>query len=456
MARPIAGTLVSLGIFCAAVAARAEAPVYVLDLKGAVGVGSGDYIERGLGQARTAGGGLVVLRMDTPGGLVSSTRKIIQAILASPIPVATFVAPSGAQAASAGTYILYASHVAAMAPGTNVGAATPVEIGGLPAPPEQPTNSRRKRPAEGTEETAPPDTPMERKIVNDAAAWLRSLAELRGRNAEWAERAVRQAASITAAEALKENVIDLVAADLGDLLAQLDQRTVKVGGKEQALRTAGAPISVLAPDWRAQLLTTLTDPNVALILMLIGVYGIMFEFLNPGFVLPGVMGGVSLLLALAAFAVLPIDYAGLALLLLGIALMIGEAFSSGIVLGVGGLCAFALGAIFLFDQPPGVDLSLSWPVIASTSLSSAMFLILVVGMSLRARRRAVVSGREEMIGSRAKVLDWSGQEGRVYVHGEVWQARASQPLAPNQEVRIVALQDLTLIVEPARRGDDHA
>jgi membrane-bound serine protease (ClpP class) len=449
MARPIAGILVGLGILCTGVAARAQAPVYVLDLRGAVGVGSADYIERGLEQARAARVGLVVLRMDTPGGLVSSTRKIIQAILASPVPVATFVAPSGAQAASAGTYILYASHVAAMAPGTNVGAATPVQIGGLPDLPEEPTRSRRTRRADGPEETpAPRDNPMERKIVNDATAWLRSLAELRGRNVEWAEQAVRQAASITAAEALKEHVIDLIASDLGDLIAQLDQRTVKLAGKDEVLRTAGAPISVLQPDWRAQLLTTLTDPNVAFILMMIGVYGIAFEFFNPGFVLPGVMGGISLLLALAAFAVLPIDHAGLALLLLGIALMIGEAFSTGIVLGVGGLCAFVLGTVFLFDQPSGVELSLSWPVIASTALSTSLFLILVIGLSLRARRKAVVSGREEMIGSRARVVDWSGQQGRVYAHGEVWQARAPQPLAAEQEVRIIELQDLTLIVEP--------
>ncbi len=449
MARPVAGILLSLGTLCAAVAAWAQTPVYVLDLKGAVGVGSGDYIERGLEQARVASAGVVVLRMDTPGGLITSTRKIIQAILASPIPVATFVAPSGAQAASAGTYILYASHIAAMAPGTNVGAATPVQIGGLPGLPEEPTRNRGTHPADGPEEpTTSRDTPMERKVVNDASAWLRSLAELRQRNADWAERAVRQAASITAAEALREHVIDLIAGDLSDLLVQLDQRTVKVDGKDQVLRTAGAPVFVLKPDWRAQLLTTLTDPNVALILMLIGVYGIIFEFFNPGFVLPGVMGGISLLLALAALAVLPIDHAGLALLLLGIALMIGEAFSSGFVLGVGGLCAFVLGAVFLFDEPPGVELSLSWPVIASTALSTAVLLIVIIGLSLRARRKAIVSGREAMIGSKAKVADWSGQQGRVYAHGEVWRACALLPLAPNQEVRITALRGLTLIVEP--------
>jgi membrane-bound serine protease (ClpP class) len=449
MARPIAVTLVSLGLLCAPVTGRAQAPVYVLDIKGTIGVGSGDYIERGLDQARTAGAGLVVFRIDTPGGLVTSTRKIIQAILSSPVPVAAFVAPSGAQAASAGTYILYAGHVAAMAPGTNVGAATPVQIGGLPALPDEPAQNRRKRPEEGTDETpVPPDTAMERKIVNDAAAWLRSLAELRGRNAEWAERAVRQAASITAAEALKENVIDLIASDLGDLLAQLDQRTLKIGGKDRILRTAGAPVTVLEPDWRVRFLTILTDPNTALVLMMVGLYGIIFEFLNPGFVLPGVIGGISLLLALAAFAVLPINYTGLALLLLGIALMVGEIFSTGIVLGVGGLCAFVLGALFLFDQPPGVDLSLSWPLIASTAVSTAAFLVLVIGFSFRVRSKAVVTGREEMIGSKAKVVDWNGSGGRVYVHGEIWQARASRPLVPGQVVRVVALQNLTLVVEP--------
>jgi membrane-bound serine protease (ClpP class) len=429
---------------------RADAPVHVLDLHGTIGVGSADYVARGLDRAPAAGAGLIVLHMDTPGGLVSSTRRIIEAILASPVPVATFVAPSGAQAASAGTYIVYASHVAAMAPGTNIGAATPVQIGGLPGLPGEPPEDRGKRDERRGEPAPATGTAMERKAVNDAAAWLRSLAQLRGRNAEWAERAVREAVSITAQEAVQEKVVDLVAGDLGELLVRLDGRTVTVRGADRVLHTAGAPVVSLEPDWRARLLTVLTDPNIAFILMLVGIYGVIFEFFNPGFVLPGVAGGISLLLGLAGMALLPIDYAGLGLMLLGVALMIGEAVLPSAVLGVGGVAAFVLGAVFLFDEaPPGVDLSLSWPLILSTTAGTAAFLLLVIGMSLRARRKAVVSGREQMIGSGAQVLDWSGAEGRVRAHGEVWQARAHRPLAPGEAVRIVALEGLTLTVEPA-------
>jgi membrane-bound serine protease (ClpP class) len=265
---------------------------------------------------------------------------------------------------------------------------------------------------------------------------------------------VREAVSITAQEARREGVIDLLAGDLEDLLAQLDGRTVSVagggGGAERVLRTAGAPRVVLEPDWRARLLTVITDPNIAFVLMMVGTYGVIFEFFNPGFVLPGVVGGISLLVGLAALSVLPIDYAGLGLMLLGVALMLGEAFLPSMVLGAGGLCAFVLGAVFLFDEaPPGVDLSLSWPLVLSVAASTAAFLALVIGLSWRARGRAVVSGREQMIGAAARVLDWNGTEGRVRAHGEIWHARARRSLDPGDEVRIVDLTGLTLTVEPA-------
>jgi len=446
----IVAALPHFGVIAAADLAAAETTIHVLELRGAVGVGSADYVRRGIEHAAAAGAGLVILQMDTPGGLVSSTRSIIQAILTSTIPVVTFVAPSGAQAASAGTYIVYASHVAAMAPGTNIGAATPVQLGGLPGLPGSPPEDRGKSDERRGDTPPTPGTAMERKVLNDAAAWLRSLAQLRGRNADWAEHAVREAVSITAQEAVQEHVIDLTASGLGDLLVQLNGRTVKIDGADRVLHTAGATLVRMEPDWRARFLSVLTDPNIAFILMLVGVYGVIFEFFSPGFVLPGVLGAISLLLGLAALSVLPIDYAGFGLMLLGIALMLGEAFFPSAVLGIGGIAAFVLGAIFLFEEaPPGLELSLSWPLILSTTVSTAAFLLLVVGLSLRARRRAVVSGREQMIGGPAEVLDWRGTSGRVQAHGEVWSARASQALAPGEKVRIVALHGLTLTVEPA-------
>ncbi len=433
----------------------------LFDIKGPIGPAASDYLHRGLQQAQEQNAALVVFRIDTPGGLDSSTREIIQNILASPIPVVSYVAPSGARAASAGTYIVLASHVAAMAPGTNLGAATPIQLGG-PTPPfpipgrnaPAPQGEAEPQQDRQTGEAAPAPSPtMADKLVNDAAAYIRSLAQMRGRNADWAERAVREAASLSAAEALEEGVVDLVAADLGDLLMQIDGRAVTVLGERRQLDTAGLEVRSVEPDWRTRLLAIITNPNVAYILMLIGIYGIILEFYSPGLLLPGVTGAISLLLALYAFHVLPINYAGLALLLLGVALMVSEAFVPSFgVLGLGGAAAFVIGSVMLLDTDvPGYGIS--WKLIGSIAVVSSAVFLAVILLLMRARRRAVVSGPEEMIGSTGRVVEWSGHEGRVRVHGEVWRARAAKPLKAGGRVRVSSIENLTLLVESeGKRG----
>lgn len=425
----------------------------LLNIKGPIGPATADYIHSGIAAAEKNKVELIILRMDTPGGLDLAMRDIIQDILASPVPVASFVAPSGARAASAGTYILYASHIAAMAPATTLGAATPVQVGGPPIPsdprkikPAQPMPASGKPEAEASQKAA--ENPMQKKIVNDAAAYIRGLARLRHRNAEWAEQAVRKAVSLSSEEAMKKNVIDIVARDVTDLLQQLHGRTVETRSGQHTLHTRQAIVKETEPDWRIRLLAVITNPNVAYILMLLGIYGLFFELANPGFVLPGVIGGICLLLALFAFQALPINYAGVGLILLGIAFMVGELFAPSFgALGIGGIIAFAIGSVILMGtDAPGFELSL-W-VIAPVTATSALFFMLVAAMAIRARKRPVVSGAEDMLGAIGVACNDFNTHGNVHVHGEIWQAETGTPVKKGQSLQVTGLDGLTLSVKP--------
>ncbi|MGC2340816.1 MAG: nodulation protein NfeD [Methyloceanibacter sp.] len=422
----------------------------ILEISDAIGPAIADYIVGELRAADTTQTGLIVLRMNTPGGLDSSMREIVSAILASPVPVATYVAPNGARAASAGTYIAYASAVVGMAPGTNIGAATPVQLGVSPffpgGRPEQPPaqNNGQEKGTVGE----PTDTES-RKAINDAVAYIRSLAELNGRNADWAAEAVRTAVSLPASEALKLHVVDVIADDVPDLLRKIDGRTATVAGKPERLATAGLEVLTVAPDWRTELLAIATNPNVALILMLIGVYGLLFEFLNPGAVAPGLIGAISLFVALYALHLLPINYSGAALVLLGIGLMVAEAHIGAFgVIGVGGIIAFVIGAIMMFPSgTPGFELSPM--VVAATVIVTASLFLLVLAMLLRSRKRLVVTGKEALLGAEGEAVAWMGRDGRVRIRGEIWRARASKPLKRGTRVKVVDRDGLVLIVESA-------
>ncbi|WP_446720793.1 NfeD family protein [Mesorhizobium sp. L-8-10] len=423
----------------------------VIEIDGAIGPATARHVKDGLATAAERDAEIAILRLNTPGGLVSSTREIIADILASSVPVVGYVAPSGAHAASAGTYILYATHLAAMAPGTNLGAATPVELGspfpGLPSPSDDNKDGK-----EGDKTAPPPKDTMSAKATNDAAAFIRSLAELRGRNADWAEKAVREAASLSADAALKERVIDLVARNTPALLEGIDGRDVKgADGKERPLATRDLRVETLEPGWLIRILSVITNPNVAVILMLIGIYGLVFEFSTPGAVAPGVIGLICLLLGLFALDLLPIDYAGLALMLLGIVFLIVEAFNPTIVLGLGGLVAFLLGASMLLRvEAPGFQLS--WTVIA---IAAAMIfgLTLLTGRYLwRARKIPARIGTQAMRGLPVEILDWSGDAGHVAAQGERWQARGGEGFVPGETVRVTAVDGLTLVV--GRPDDD--
>lgn len=427
----LAAACLCMSVAAAPVAPPRSAPVVALSVNGAIGPAYADYLSAGIAAAARAGAQLVVIEIDTPGGLDTSMRDIIRSILSAPLPVACYVAPSGARAASAGTYILYACHIAAMAPGTNLGAATPVAIG-----PGGPAN----------QQSTP--TTLEHKQMNDAAAYIRGLAQLRGRNADWAERAVREAVSLSADEALKEHVVDVVAPDLPRLLALLDGRSVNVLGQARTLHTAGARIDSAPPGWRIRLLAAITNPSLALILMTVGVYGLIFEFMSPGAIAPGVFGAICLVIGLYGLQLLPVNYSGLALIVLGIAFMVAEAFLPTFgAIGVGGVIAFVVGALLLFDTgAPGFGIPL--PVVGTIAVVAALLVGGTVSAALRARRRPAVTGTEALIGSLGEMLDDATRDGWANVGGETWRVITDTPLARAQRVRVLAIHGALLEVAP--------
>lgn len=451
--RHLLATLLGACLLAAPAAASAPPTAGLLTIDGVIGPASADHVVRGIDRSVSLGHAVLILRMDTPGGLDTSMRSVIKAILGSKVPVVVWVAPSGARAASAGTYLLYASHVAAMAPGTNVGAATPVEIGlAPPAAPGQPPpgDAGKDKPQQGAA------SPMAAKQLNDAGAYLRGLAQLHGRNADWAERAVRESVSLTAEEALRLRVIEVLAPDLPSLLARLDGRRVSLPGQQRRLQTAGATVVEFSPDWRTNVLAAIANPSVALLLMTVGIYGLVFEFMNPGAVAPGVIGAICLLLGLYALQLLPVNYAGLALIILGLAFMGAEAFlpSFGIP-GLGGIAAFVAGALMLIDTelpgygiPPGL--------VGILAVASALLLFGTARLAVKTRRRPVTSGAAGLVGALCTVERSARRhphEAWVRVEGELWRAIGSAPLSLGQTVRIVGRSGLTLEVVPV--NDQH-
>ncbi|MXR67171.1 NfeD family protein [Shewanella insulae] len=451
-------------------------PVPLLQFNGAIGPAIGEYLSEEIVNANLLPSAerppLIMIAFDTPGGLVSSLRSINQAILASNVPIACLVAPSGARAMSAGTYMLYACHIAAMAPATTLGAATPVQLG-MPTSPQdsgpkerdsqekatQTPDAKENDPGDSKPESKPKDSKdaMAQKVLNDAIAYIRSLAKLRGRNIEFAERAVIDAATLTSDEALEQNVIDFIAADPDELLVKLDGYRLEMDGETKQLSLAKANLVEHHQSWRNRVIATITDPNIAYILMLIGIYGLLLEFYSPGIGVAGVIGGISLLVALYAFQLLPVNYAGLGLILLGIALIIAEAMVPSFgILGLGGIVAFALGSLFLIDAEGG-DLSISLPLIAAVTVTASGFSLWVLSSLWKARKAANVSGDDLLIGASAQVVKGFDKYGLVTLGGECWQARSDTQTRTGETVLVVGRDKLTLLVtrEATRPGSDN-
>jgi len=442
--------LAAAALLVSAFAAQADGNVVVLNIKGGIGVATAEYILSGIEHAESSGAELIIIDMDTPGGLMAPMRDIVQAILGSSVPVATYVTPAGARADSAGTYILLASHIAAMTPTTHLGAATPVSLTGDDAPPAESDDEE----SEDDAETEPPSgTAMERKVLNDAIAYIRSLAERYGRNAEWAEKAVRDAATLTAREALEQNVVDFVADDRADLLRQVDGYEVEASSELVTLATSDVVIEKYEPNWRIKILSAIANPEIVLLLGLIGLYGLMYEGWNPGAIVPGVVGIICLLLAAYALQVLPVNYAGLALIIVGVALMTAEAFAPSFgALGLGGIAAFVFGAIMMFDSGiPGFGISIAFVVTLAAIF--ALLFIWLMSYLLKLRRRGAVSGKDSIIGGIGTAMQDFNGEGKVWLEGEAWAARSSVAIEKDQYIVVRSMIGLVLEVEPTAEPD---
>ncbi len=417
--------------------------VVELKITGGIGVATADYTQSGIEHAIESGADLIIINMDTPGGLMRPMRGIVQDILGSPVPIAVYVTPAGARADSAGTYILLAAHIAAMAPTTHLGAATPVPlIGG------------NKEDDSDSDDQAPASPPaMDRKMMNDAVSYIRGLAERHGRNADWAEKAVTEAATLTATEALENNVIDFVAADRGELLSFLDGYEIEAAGEKRILSTDNAEVIAFEPNWRLRLLSVISNPEIVILLGLIGLYGLMYEGWNPGAIVPGVVGAICLLLAAYALQVLPVNYAGLALIFVGVALMVAEAYAPSFgALGLGGIAAFVFGAIIMFDSGiPGFGISVAFVV--GLGLVFAVLLIWLLGFLLKLRRRGAVSGMESIVGGTATAMEDFAGAGSVWLEGEAWHARSQVPVTKDEQLIVTRLDGLTLDVEPVAKPD---
>ena len=446
-------------------ASAAGNTVVILEIDGGIGVATADYLISGIRHAEEQNAELIIIDMDTPGGLVKPMRDMVKEILNSSVPVATYVTPAGARADSAGTYILLASHIAAMTPTTHLGAATPVSLSGEDATPEnieEPEDTTESEEngdegdAEDDEESAPatkPGTAMERKVLNDAVAYIRGLAERHGRNADWAEDAVRDAATLTANEALELNVIEFIANDHSDLLEQINGHEVEVDSETVALATDKVTIENFKPNWRIRILSAIANPEIVLLLGIVGLYGLMYEGWNPGAIVPGVVGVICLLLAAYALQVLPVNYAGLALIIVGIGLMVAEAFAPSFgALGLGGIVAFVFGAIMMFDSDiPGFGISVTFVV--GIALVAALAIIWLIGYTLKLRKRGAVSGRGSIIGGVGTAMqDFTGN-GKVWLEGEAWAAHSKIAIEKDQYVTVVAMDGLVLEVEPASAPD---
>jgi len=430
-------------------AARADGTVVELELKGGIGVATAEYIISGIKYAEDTGAKLIIINMDTPGGLMAPMRDIIQEILGSKIPVVTYVTPAGARADSAGTYILLASHIAVMAPTTHLGAATPVSMTGDDATPEKSDDATDDTSEEEEPDTdMQPGTAMERKVLNDAIAYIRGLADRYGRNADWAEDAVVNAATLTATDALEQNVIEFVAENRSDLLQQINGYEVKIESETVALDTSEVIIDAYEPNWRIKILSAIANPEIVLLLGIIGLYGLMYEGWNPGAIVPGVVGVICLLLAAYALQVLPVNYAGLALIIVGLALMTAEAFAPSFgALGLGGIAAFVFGAIMMFDSDvPGFGISLTFVI--GVGITAALAIIWLANFVLRLRRRGAVSGRGSIIGGIGTAMHAFTGEGKIWLEGEAWAARSPVAVAKDQDVIVTNMEGLTLDVEP--------